>query len=160
MVYLADSAAAGFDRFDSVGMLASVIARRALTAIIVSYLGIFVLGSGTWLMAKHGPLAASYTYKEIAAFAQMNTGEILRSMPVTIFFNPAVGLVMLLAHQTGILHNTMQNTMRLFDIYSAAKAAGFGAVSGVCFAACCGGAAVLMVLSAVLLHAKTGAKRK
>ena len=143
-----------------VGMLCSVICRRTLTAVITSYLAVTALGLLSWGLAKHGPLAAHYTYKSLEALEAMPVGQILAGMPVPIFFNPAVGLVTLLAHQTGILHNTMQNTMRLFDIYTAARAAGFGAVSTACFAASLVSTAALMALSMLLLHAQTGAAKR
>lgn len=144
----------------AVGMAASVICGRTLTSIITSYLAVVTLGGLSWLLAKHGPFAANYTYSSIAALEDMSTARILLGMPVPIFFNPAVGVVTLLAHQTGILHNTMQNTMRLFDIYSAAKAAGFGAVSGVCYCASLVSTALLTILSILILHLKTGAYTK
>lgn len=143
----------------AVGMAASVCCRRSLTAIISAYLAIFVLGAGSWVMAKHGPLAARYTAASLRALAGMNPAEILAGMPLPVFFCPAVGLVTLLAQQTGILHNTMENTLRLFDIYTAAKAAGFGAVSLACLLASCLSTAVLIALSMLILHLQTGAVR-
>lgn len=144
----------------AVGMLVSVLCRRTLTSIITAYLAIAVLGAASWVLAKHGPFAAAYTYKSLAALETMSTGSILLGMPIPIFFNPAVGMVTLLAHQTGILHNTMQNTLRLFDIYTAAKAAGFDAVSLACFAASLMSTAALVALSMLALHIQTGAAKR
>lgn len=141
----------------SVGMLCSVVCQRMLTAIISAYLAILLLGGGSWALAKHGPLAAAYTYQSLQALESMPVSDVIRSMPLPVFFNPAVGLVTMLAHQTGILHHTMQNTLRLYDIYSAAKIAGFGAVSSVCFAASCLSTAALTILSVLILRIRTGA---
>lgn len=141
----------------SVGMVMSVCMRRSLTAIIAAYLMIFIIGAGTWGLAKHGPFAARYT---IETFERLAGGwDALVTMPVTIFLNPAVALVMLLASQTGILHNTMQNTMRLSDIYTAANIAGFGRVAWVSLAAILAAALLLIALSVAVLHAQTGAAR-
>ena len=140
----------------SVGMLLSVLCRRSLTAIIGAYMAVFLLGGLSWALAKHGPLAAAYTYQSLRLLEETPTWQVLLGMPLPIFFNPAVGLVTMLAHQTGILHNTMQNTLRLQDIYSAAKIAGFGAVSGVCFAASCLSTAAMTALSVLVLHMQSG----
>lgn len=131
----------------SVGMVCSALCRRTLSAIVMTYLAIGLLGGGAWALAKHGPFAAHYTYESLRTLAGMGTGRILLGMPLPVFFCPAVGLVSLLAHQTGILHTTMQSTMRLFDIYSAMKAAGFGAVAAASLGATCVSTALLTALA-------------
>lgn len=138
-----------------VGMAATVIMRRSLSAVITAYLAVFAIGALSWGLSRHGPLAAAYTMQSLGALAQKSTSEILMGMPVPIFFNPAVGLVMLLASQTGILHRTMETTMRLYHIYSAAKAAGFAAVSAACLMAMLAFAAALLALATLLLRAQT-----
>ena len=136
----------------AVGMAVSVLCRRSLTAILGAYLAVFALGIGAWGLAKHGPLAAHYTQMMLRMLPDMGTAAVLRGMPVPVFFCPAVGLVTLLAHQTGILHNTMENTLRLYHIYYAAKAAGFGAVSAVCLLCSLLSTAVLTALAIAVLH--------
>lgn len=140
----------------SVGMVISVLMRRSLSAIILAYLAVFAIGAGTWVLAKHGPVAAAYSIQDLSAIVREGGQTALWSIPLVIFFNPAVGLVMLLSSQTGILHNTMQYTMRLQDIYIVAKAAGFADVAKVSFAAILFAAVLLMVLAAMLLHMQTG----
>lgn len=144
----------------SVGMVMSAIFRRTLVAVIASYLAILALGAGTWALAKHGPLAAAYTYKSLQLLAEEGTRAALRSLPVPILLNPAVGLVMLLAGQTGILHRTMESTMRLFDIYSVCKITGFTPVAIVILAATLAASALFIALACVILHAQTGAIRR
>lgn len=140
----------------AVGMVCSALCRRTLSAIVMTYLAIGLLGGGAWALAKHGPLAAHYTYESLRALGGMGTTEILLGMPLPVFFCPAVGLVSLLAHQTGILHTTMQSTLRLFDIYSAMKAAGFGAAAAACFGTTCLSTAVLIALAVGIVHLQTG----
>ena len=140
----------------AVGMVCSALCRRTLSAMVMTYLAIGLLGGGAWALAKHGPLAAHYTYESLRALGGMSTAQILMGMPLPVFFCPAVGLVSLLAHQTGILHTTMQSTLRLFDIYSAMKAAGFGAVSAACLGATCLSTAVLIALAMGIVHLQTG----
>lgn len=156
LAYLAAIALAAL----SVGMVMSAIFRRTLVAVIASYLAILVLGAGTWALAKHGPLAAAYTYNSLRTLASEGTPAVLRSLPVTILLNPAVGLVMLLAGQTGILHRTMESTMRLFDIYSACKITGFTPVAYAILAATLAASALFIALACVILHAQTGAIRR
>lgn len=146
-----------------VGLAVSVVMKRSLSAVIVSYLAVFAIGALSWGLSKHGPLAAAYTAQSLRALAQKPSPEILRGMPVPIFFNPAVGLVMLLASQTGILHRTMETTMRLYHIYSASRAAGFAAVSAACLLTMLASAVLLLMLAVALLHAQTdgfGGKRR
>lgn len=140
----------------TVGMVCSALCKRTLSAIVMTYLAIGLLGGGAWALAKHGPFAAHYTYESLRALGGMSTARILLGMPLTVFFCPAVGLVSLLAHQTGILHTTMQSTMRLFDIYSAMKAAGFGAAAMAGLGATCLSAVLLAALAMGIVHLKTG----
>lgn len=140
----------------AVGIVCSVLCKRTLSAIVMTYLAIGLLGGGAWALAKHGPLAAHYTYESLRALGGMSTAEILLGMPLPVFFCPAVGLVSLLAHQTGILHTTMQSTLRLFDIYSAMKAAGFGATAAAGLGATCLSTALLIALAMGIVHLKTG----
>lgn len=156
LVYLAVIALAAL----SVGMVMSVLFKRSLTAIIASYLAIFLIGAGTWGLAKHGPIAAQYTYLSLGQLAYMSSGEVMRTMPATIFFNPAVGLVMLLASQTGILHTTMRYTMRLLDIYIAAGYAGYDSVAMVTLAGIFVAAVLLILLAIIILRMQTGAGKK
>lgn len=153
LLYLAVIALAAL----SVGMVMSVLFRHTLVAVIASYLAIFALGAGTWVLAKHGPLAAAYTYKSLQMLKEAGTEAVIRSLPVPILFNPAVGLVMLLAGQTGILHRTMESTMRLYDIYSACRITGFTPVACVILLAVLAAAFILVALACLILHVQTGA---
>lgn len=142
----------------SVGMVMSVVFRRSLSAIIASYLAIFAIGAGTWALAKYGPVSARYASNELlSALPGMDAGAALALVPPTAFFNPAIALVTLLASQTGILHRTMELTLRLYDIYAVFTRAGYGRVSLACFFAIALAAAALIALSVLLLDAQTGA---
>lgn len=144
----------------SVGMLMSVLFRRTLSAVIASYLAIFAIGAGTWALALRGPLAAAYTRQTLEGLSQMSGLSLMALIPATLFLNPAAGLVTLLASQTGILHRTMEFTMRLNQIYAVFTEAGYGRVSAACFGAILLATAVLLALSVWLLHLQTGARGK
>ena len=141
----------------SVGMVMSTIFKRSLSAIIASYLAIFAIGAGTWALAKQGPFAAQYTMDLLEALPQMSSGAALALVPVVLLPNPAIGLVTMLANQTGILHRTMEYTLRLYQIYTVFGQAGYGRVSLACFAAITGATLLLIVLSILLLNLQTGA---
>ena len=141
----------------SVGMAMSTIFKRSLSAIIASYLAIFAIGAGTWALAKQGPFAAQYTMDLLEALPQMSSGAALALVPVVLLPNPAIGLVTMLANQTGILHRTMEYTLRLYQIYTVFGQAGYGRVSLACFAAITGATLLLIVLSILLLNLQTGA---
>lgn len=156
LLYLAVIALAAL----SVGMVMSTIFRRSLTAIIAAYLAIFAIGGGTWALALRGPIAARYSYEYIAGLSQIDPATLLFALPVTIYLCPPVALVMLLASQTGILHTTMNYTMRLGDIYMVASAAGFGKISRVSIAAIFAGALLLVAVAMALLHVQTDVRSR
>lgn len=143
----------------SVGVLMSVLFRRTLPAVVVSYLVIFALGAGTWALAKLGPFAAAYTRDTLNSLSGLGTGALMALIPPTLYLNPAVGLVTLLASQTGILHRTMQYTLRLYQIYAVFTEAGYGLVSAACFGAILLAGTVALALAIYLLHMQTGARR-
>lgn len=142
----------------SVGLLMSVIFRRTLSAVVASYLAIFAIGALSWVLAKRGPLAAAYTGELLGKLSEMSLPALLALVPAVLFLNPAVGLVTLLASQTGILHRTMEYTMRLYQIYSVLTQAGYGAVSCACFAAILLASLAFILLSVLLLGAQTQAR--
>ena len=150
----------------AVGMLASVLMRRSLAAILTAYMMIFAIGAGTWILAKRGPIAAAYDSDVWQTIKAAGGGwAAIRTMPPTIFFNAAVALVMLLAGQTGILHRTMEYTMRLYDIYFAAGHAGFMRAAWVSIGTIFASAILVIALCVLILHMRTGrigarAKRK
>lgn len=144
----------------SVGMVVSVLTRRTISAIIAAYLAVLAIGALSWGLAKHGPLAAKYTYESLRRLNDLPTWRVIFGMPVTIFLNPAVALVTLLASQTGILHTTMSSTLRLYDIYSAFRVAGFGWVSLTCFAVIALASALMTALAVLILRSQTGATRR
>lgn len=141
----------------SVGMAMSTIFRRSLSAIIASYLAIFAIGAGSWALSKQGPFAARYTMELLESLPQMSGGAALALVPGTLLLNPAIGLVTMLASQTGILHRTMEYTLRLYQIYTVFGQAGYGRVSLACFAAIAVTTLLLIVLSMLLLGMQTGA---
>lgn len=143
----------------SVGMVVSTLFKRSLSAIVVTYLAVFAIGISTWIMARYEILAAD-SYEMLCELETASPATVLASIPKTIFLNPAVMLVMLLAGETGILHRTMEDTMRLMDIYTMSSYVGFSPVAKVGILSIFAASVFLIVLAIVLLYVQTNGRKK
>lgn len=143
----------------SVGMVVSALFKRSLSAIVVTYLAVFAIGISTWIMARYEILAAD-SYEMLYELETASPATVLASIPKTIFLNPAVMLVMLLAGETGILHRTMEDTMRLMDIYTMSSYVGFSPVAKVGILSIFAASVFLIVLAIVLLYVQTNVRKK
>lgn len=143
----------------SVGMVVSTLFKRSLSAIVVTYLAVFAIGISTWIMARYEILAAD-SYEMLYELETASPATVLASIPKMIFLNPAVMLVMLLAGETGILHRTMEDTMRLMDIYTISSYVGFSPVAKVGILSIFAASVFLIVLAIVLLYVQTNGRKK
>ena len=143
----------------SVGMVVSTLFKRSLSAIVVTYLAVFAIGISTWIMARC-EILASDSYEMLCELETASPATVLASIPKTIFLNPAVMLVMLLAGETGILHRTMEDTMRLMDIYTMSSYVGFSPVAKVGILSIFAASVFLIVLAIVLLYIQTNGRKR
>ena len=143
----------------SVGMVVSTLFKRSLSAIVVTYLAVFAIGISTWIMARYEILAAD-SYEMLCELETASPATVLASIPKAIFLNPAVMLVMLLAGETGILHRTMEDTMRLMDIYTMSSYVGFSPVAKVGILSIFAASVFLIVLAIVLLYIQTNGRKR
>lgn len=143
----------------SVGMVVSTLFKRSLSAIVVTYLAVFAIGISTWIMASCEILAAD-SYEMLCKLETASPATVLASIPKTIFLNPAVMLVMLLAGETGILHRTMEDTMRLMDIYTMSSYVGFSPVAKVGILSIFAASVFLIVLAIILLYIQTNGRKR
>ena len=143
----------------SVGMVVSTLFKRSLSAIVVTYLAVFAIGISTWIMASCEILAAD-SYEMLYELETASPATVLASIPKAIFLNPAVMLVMLLAGKTGILHRTMEDTMRLMDIYTMSSYVGFSPVAKVGILSIFAASVFLIVLAIVLLYIQTNGRKR
>ena len=143
----------------SVGMVVSTFFKRSLSAIVVTYLAVFAIGISTWIMARCEILAAD-SYEMLYELETASPATVLASIPKAIFLNPAVVLVMLLAGETGILHRTMEDTMRLMDIYTMSSYVGFSPVAKVGILSIFAASVFLIVLAIVLLYVQVNGRKK
>lgn len=143
----------------SVGMVVSTLFKRSLSAIVVTYLAVFAIGISTWIMARCEILAAD-SYEMLYELETASPATVLASIPKTIFLNPAVMLVMLLAGETGILQRTMEDTMRLMDIYTMSSYVGFSPVAKVGILSIFAASVFLIVLAIILLYVQTNGRKR
>ena len=143
----------------SVGMVVSTFFKRSLSAIVVTYLAVFAIGISTWIMARCEILAAD-SYEMLYELETASPATVLASIPKAIFLNPAVVLVMLLAGETGILHRTMEDTMRLMDIYTMSSYVGFSPVAKVGILSIFAASVFLIVLAIILLYVQTNGRKR
>lgn len=143
----------------SVGIAVSTLFKRSLSAIVVTYLAVFAIGISTWIMARYEILAAD-SYEMLYELETASPATVLASIPKAIFLNPAVVLVMLLAGETGILHRTMEDTMRLMDIYTMSSYVGFSPVAKVGILSIFAASVFLIVLAIILLYVQTNGRKK
>lgn len=107
----------------SVGMLCSALLRRTVAATVVTYLAVFAIGFLT-LLPLIGDLRtagrmydAVYSNTYIAAPASEPEESTLRM--ASFIFNPALGLLSLIAAQTGLLRGTLGNySYTMYEMYN------------------------------------------
>lgn len=114
----------------SVGMVVSTFFKRSLSAIVVTYLAVFAIGISTWIMARCEILQLTAT-KCFTNWKLHHLRRFWHQSPRRFSSIRRVVLVMLLAGETGILHRTMEDTMRLMDIYTMSSYVGFSPVAKV-----------------------------
>lgn len=95
----------------SVGMFCSVIFKRTVTAVIMSYLALLAIGIFTLL-----PVAYINVF-DARMIDAMNNGllaesEFFRAVPPMLWLNPGLGLISLIGAQTG----SMQNVISFYSI--------------------------------------------
>jgi|GEM_PF-1225761 len=109
----------------SVGMLCSSLMRRTVAATVVSYLAVFGIGLITLVPMLGDVARASRVYESMYSSyagpmpqigsAQLPEGSVLLS---SFVLNPALGLLSLLAGQTGLLRGTLSSySYTIYEIY-------------------------------------------
>jgi ABC-type transport system involved in multi-copper enzyme maturation permease subunit len=147
----------------SVGLFASALFKRSAAATVVAYLAVFAIGIGTLVPSL---LNSEAIYKYINnpdLMASMDTKTLLSVLPVSLFANPGVGLLSLLAEQTGLLERTFQIISPGYAYYQIFGKVGFGLIAwinmGVIFVL----SLLLTFFSALLIRPRIGrvhARRK
>lgn len=105
----------------SVGMFCSTLFRRTVAATVVSYLVVFAIGLGTLLplLRDMASMRKAYDMLYISSMPAPSAAPSVDGMTLVSFeLNPALGLLSLLAWQTGLLRSTIGNySYQLYELY-------------------------------------------
>ncbi len=112
----------------SIGLFTSALLKKTVTATIVSYIILLVIGVGTLVLPLISPLPASLQdiYSNEAAINQLTLRQTVDAMPKLLFISPGMGLLGLLSEQTSLLESTLSYTLpRGYQYYNLIKHFGF-----------------------------------
>ena len=136
----------------SVGLFASALFKRTAAATVVAYLAVFAIGIGTLI-----PMALDSTtlYRYMGSPdmpTTMDANAFLALVPKPLLFNPGIGLLSLMADQTGLL----QRTFNIFPsggiFYQLFEKTGFGLIAWINMGAMFALSLLLTFLSALLIR--------
>lgn len=149
----------------SVGMLCSALLRRTVTATVAAYLAVFAIGLVTLLPLVGDLQAAGRVYDRV--YSSYYSGPVMgigaeaeRSgvQMASFILNPALGLVSLIAAQTGLMRSILGNySYTMYEMYDYMDFAGMAWLS-MGFMAAAGTALVL--LSACFVRPRKARVRK
>lgn len=145
----------------SVGLFASALFKRTVTAVIVSYLIMILIGAGTLLPMAYRARAIMEQIKgDTDVLSQLTSGELFKMVPLITWLNPIVGFLCLATAQTGVLESTIQYNLpggnAFYEIFGGV---GFEKVA-YANAACMAAAALLLILlSALFVRPRTRSLR-
>ena len=149
----------------SVGMLCSALLRRTVTATVVSYLTVFAIGIVTLLPVIRDLRQASATYEAMYSSTYYglvslpDAGETAGGIRLVGFIlNPALGLVSLIADQTGLMRGTLGNyNYTLYQLYDYMD---FGGMAWGCMGFMAGAGVLLDLLAACFVRPRRARTRK
>ncbi len=143
----------------SVGLFISAVFKRTAAATVVSYLAIFAIGIGTLVpMALDNETLMKY----------MNSPDMLNSLsadalfaltPKLLLFNPGIGLLSLMADQTGLLDRTFQMLPSGYMYYQFLEKLDFGLIAWINMGAVFAASMILTFFSALLIRPRIGRVR-
>ncbi len=133
----------------SIGIFCSAVFKRTVTATVVAYLAIFVLGVGTVvfpLIFRFGMLSnlqdlVNNASGSIAGVSATSFFGRLVGIPKAFFLNPAIGVLSLLVAQTGVLERTLNSFFGYYgnQLFSFLEYANHFAIINICALAACSG---------------------
>jgi len=144
----------------SVGLFVSSIFKRTAAATVVSYLAIFAIGIGTLvpMVRNNDTLMNFFNNPDMLAFQDSST--VLAALPKLPLLNPGIGLLSLMADQTGLLERTFQMFPSGYIYYQLFDVVGFGLIAWINMGAVFVTSMVLTFLSALLIRPRIGRVRR
>jgi hypothetical protein len=136
----------------SVGLFASALFKRTAAATVVAYLAVFAIGIGTLVPTLMNNETIIKYMNNPDMLASLDTKTLLSSIPAVLFTNPGVGLLSLMADQTGLLERTFQMIPSGYAFYQIFDKADFGLIAWINMGAMFAISMILTFLSALLIR--------
>jgi hypothetical protein len=143
----------------SVGLFASALFKRTAAATVVAYLAVFAIGIGTLIPTLMNNETVLSYMSNPDVMASLDTKTLLSSIPPVLFTIPGVGLLSLLADQTGLLQNTFSRIPSGYAYYQVFGKVDFGLVAWINMGAMFALSLLLTFLSALLIRPRIGRVR-
>jgi hypothetical protein len=143
----------------SVGLFASALFKRTSAATVVSYLAVFAIGIGTLVPTLMNNETVMKYINNPDLLASIDNKTLLFSIPAVLFTNPGVGLMSLMADQTGLLERTFQMIPSGYAYYQLFDKLDFGLIAWINMGAMFALSLVLTFLSALLIRPRIGRVR-
>ena len=136
----------------SVGLFASALFKRTAAATVVAYLAIFAIGFGTLVPMAFGNDTLYRYMGNPDMLNNMDANAFFALVPKSLLFNPGVGLLSLMADQTGLLQRTFYTLPAGGAYYQLLEKAEFGMIAWINMGAVFAASLVLTFLSALLIR--------
>lgn len=147
----------------SVGLFASALFKRTSASTVVAYLAVFAIGIGTLIPTLMNNETVIKYINNPDIMASLDNKTLLSSIPAVLFTNPGVGLLSLMADQTGLLQNTFSRIPTGYAYYQIFGKVDFGLIAWINMGAMFALSLLLTFLSALLIRPRIGrvhARRK
>ena len=143
----------------SVGLFASALFKRTSASTVVAYLAVFAIGVGTLIPALMNDETIIKYINNPDIMASLDTKTLHSSIPAVLFTNPGVGLLSLMADQTGLLQSTFSRFPSGYAYYQVFGRVDFGLVAWINMGAMFALSLLLTFLSALLIRPRIGRVR-
>ncbi len=144
----------------SIGLLASTIFKRSTTATVVSYLAVFAVGIITLVPLGFESKEMSKLMSDISNGASLDMNMLLAAIPKIVLVNPGVGLLALLAGQTGMLERTFGILPWGYYYYQIMDEMNFTIITWINMGIVFSLSLILTFISALLIRPRSGRVRK
>ncbi len=136
----------------SVGLFVSSIFKRTTAATVVSYLAVFAIGIGTLVPMALGNDTVMRYISNQDLLASLDSNTVLAALPKLLFVNPGIGLLSLMADQTGLLERTFQIIPSGYVYYQLFEKVDFRLIAWINMGAVFAASLLLTFLSALLIR--------
>lgn len=144
----------------SVGLLASCLFRRTVTATVAAYMIIFAIGVGTLLPMTVDNEGLMRYIQNPDLLTVVNQNQLLAMVPKLVLINPGVGLISLMIDQTGLLQRTFGQFPSGYAYYQIFEQLNFELIAFINMGAMLAASLLLTAISAVLIRPRSAPRRE